>query len=115
MFSAVMDKTEKGVHIYGRKSICEVHRQIYDVLITEIAVERPDVIEKIVPLLETAFIMGIKINKRLTELKLTELTEILKGEDFDAEQAVELRKERIRLVILLDQNKQTLKEYEDTK
>lgn len=105
-----MDKTNKGRHVYNKVTICEKHREIYDVLITELATTRPDVIERIVPLLEEAYIMGIKLNKRLVEHKLSE--------DYtapanDMEKAKELREKRIRLVEMLDENNQTLEEYGD--
>ncbi|MCJ7829459.1 MAG: hypothetical protein MUP81_06935 [Dehalococcoidia bacterium] len=110
MFSELMDNTSKGKHVYHKVTICEKHREIYDILITELATTRPDVIEKIVPYLEQAFIMGVKLNKKLVEVRLSE--------DFtapanDMAKAEELRKERIRLVDMLDDNNQILKEYGD--
>lgn len=105
-----MDKTRKGKQVYPGVTICEKHREIYDVLVIELAVTRPDVIEKIVPLLESAFLMGVKLNKKLVEHKLSE--------DFtapfnDAEKARAMRANRISLVKMLEANNQILKEYGD--
>jgi len=104
-----MDETRKGLQVYPQRTICEVHRDIYDLLVIELASQtRPDVIRKLVPLLEEAFIMGVKLNKALVEHKLSQ--------DFtapanDVEKAEKLRKERIRLVEMFDANNQILKEF----
>ena len=103
-----MDKMSKGRDVGPKRTICEVHREIYDILVIELATTRPDVIEKIVPLLEEAFIMGVKLNKALVEHKLSQ--------DFTAEQtdiktALARRRERLRLVMMLEQNNQILSEY----
>lgn len=108
MFSKLMDETHKGKVVYEGRTICEVHREIYDVLVIELATTRPDVIEKIVPLLEESFLMGVKMNKALAEHKLSQdYTE----KPTCMEKSKVLRKERIRLIKMLDENNQILNEY----
>jgi hypothetical protein len=108
-----MDKTRKGRAACFKRTICEVHREIYDHLVIELATTRPDVIEKIVPLLEEAFLMGVKLNKKLVEYKLANQDKT--GDVNDTKKSIKLRRERIRLVKLLEQNNQTLKDAEEPK
>lgn len=108
MFSRLMDETRKGTQVYHKRTHCEVIRELYDVLVIELAESRPDVIHKIVPLLEEAFIMGVKLNKALVEHKLSQ---DFTADPFDQEKTRVMRKERIRLVQLLDANNQILKEF----
>jgi hypothetical protein len=108
MFSQMLDQTSKGKTVYPKLTICEKHRMIYDLLVLKLAKTRPDVIREIVPHLEQAFLMGVKLNKKLVEHKLSE---DFTAPDNDTQKAFELRQERIRLVELLDANNQVLQEY----
>ena len=94
--------------VYPQLTICEQHRRIYDLLIIELAATRPDVIEKMVPLLEQAFLMGVKLNKKLVEHKLSE---DFTASTHDMERVYELRQERVRLVEMLDANNLILEQY----
>lgn len=109
MFSKIFDGTSKGTHIYSKKTICDTHRQLYDVIITELAKDRQDILLKIIPLLEEAFLMGIKMNKRLVEHRLGEAH----FGDNDVESQAPLRAERIRLVKLLAENNEILREFDE--
>ena len=105
-----MDTTDKGRYTYPKRNICEVHRELYDHLVIELAVDRPDVIDKLVPLIEEMFIMGIKMNKALVEKKLSQ--------DFtapfqDQNEIAVRRQERVDLLEMLKHNNQVLKVYED--
>jgi len=105
-----MDETRKGTQVYEGRTVCEVHREMYDLLVIELAETRPDVIEKIVPLLEQAFIMGVKMNKALAEHKLSQdYTE----KPTDMEKSRAMRKERIRLIKMLEENNRILNKYGD--
>jgi len=106
MFSRLMDTTSKGKHTYALRTICEVHRELWDHLVLELADSRPDVIHKIVPLIEEAYIMGVKLNKALVEHKLSQ---DFTADPNDVEKCKALREERIRLVELLADNNETLK------
>ena len=110
MFSKLVDETKKGKTVYEGRTICEVHREMYDLLVIELATTRPDVIRKIVPLLEQSFIMGVKMNKALAQHKLSQdYTE----KPTDMEKSRAIRKERIRLIKMLEDNNQILEEYGD--
>uniref|UniRef100_A0A6M3K3G1 Uncharacterized protein n=1 Tax=viral metagenome TaxID=1070528 RepID=A0A6M3K3G1_9ZZZZ len=103
-----MDETRKGKQVYHKRTICETLRNLYDVLVIELAETRPEVIHKIVPLLEEAFIMGVKLNKALVEHKLSQ---DFTADPFNQEKSRAMRKERIRLVELLDANNQILEKF----
>ena len=109
----MMDKTRKGMAACFKRTICEVHREIYDILVIELAATRPEVIERIVPLLEEAFLMGVKLNKKLVENKLANQDET--GQTNDTRKAIALRRERIRLVKMLEENDEILRRYEEPK
>jgi len=106
MFSRLMDATSKGRHTYPLRTICEVHRELWDRLVIELAQIRPDVIRTIVPLIEEAYVMGVKLNKALVEQKLSQ---DFTADPNDVPKCKALRKERIRLVEMLADNNETLK------
>lgn len=60
----------KGTKIDNRRTICEVHRELYDRLVLALA-DRPQLLEQLVPLLEEAFNMGISMNNKLIEHALS--------------------------------------------
>ena len=55
----------KGKIYYHKRTICEVHRQIYDVIVLELGENK--VACKLVKLLEEAFVLGVKMNDKLIE------------------------------------------------
>jgi hypothetical protein len=85
MPSKVFD-TRKGRHIWPLRTICEVHRELYDLL----ALEKYD---QILPLLEEAYELGIKMTKKLVEYKLS----LPEWKDNNNKEAQRLRKLRIEL------------------
>jgi hypothetical protein len=50
----------------GRRTICEVHREIYDLVLT---ITDPELCKEIVPKIIDVYIMGNKMNDRLNEYK----------------------------------------------
>jgi hypothetical protein len=60
--------SQKGRHVWFEPTICEKHRQIYDYLVVHGDVE---LLEKITPLLEGAYIDGVKMTKKLVDYKLS--------------------------------------------
>lgn len=75
MYSRMLD-SEKGAKISKECTICETHRQIYDLLVTELHGSNPGLLTRVVPLIETAYIMGMKIGGKLVSRKLEELDKI---------------------------------------
>ena len=76
----------------SKRTICEVHRQLYDLIIVK--VDDPDVRAQMKMLIEEAFVMGIKLCQRLIDRK----AKMLEWERCDnAAEINALRQERIRL------------------
>jgi hypothetical protein len=61
--------TTKGTRVNSKRTICEVHRQIHDELVNGLLESNPDLFQRIEPLLEEAFELGIKLVKKLVEYK----------------------------------------------
>jgi hypothetical protein len=94
--------TDKGKHIYPRRTVCEVHREIYDLAVIYLF-NQPEQLAKMTVLLEEAFLMGIKMNKKLVEHKLSSEA------DWPVSNTNGLnRAERERLLTILNQNNKVL-------
>ena len=78
----------KGQRVNKKCTICEVHRQIYDLLVTRY----PDSAD-ICDLLDKAYDMGIRMNNRLVEQRI--IFELECSDNPDVEKIEELRKLRI--------------------
>ena len=97
-------QSEKGKVLGTKRTICEIHREIFDQVIIQFN-DRPKALKKVVKLLEEAFVVGIKINAKLTEYKLKQPF----GENNP--KIKESREERKRLVEMLNDSKEFLKKY----
>jgi len=98
--------THKGIVSHQKQSICEIHKQIYDLLVLNLQ-DRPELLKKIIPLLETAFAQGISVVHKLVEYKLTSNLRIKSRLPNTSKEAINLRKERVRLVALEKQLRET--------
>lgn len=67
MGSKVIEQYNKGRHVYDKFTICEMHRQMYDIVMLTEDFENK---ERLIELLEKAFLMGIKLVDKLAEYKL---------------------------------------------
>jgi hypothetical protein len=85
--------TNKGRRVDIENTICEEHRKIADLLICRLK-DKPDLLKEIMPHLNEAFKMGIKLVLALIEKKIN-LPEFEVNNVF---QTMKLRKERDRLV-----------------
>lgn len=59
---------EKGRRITLRRTICEVHRQLYDHCIVDLQ-DRPEIRDAMALLIEEAYVLGIKMDNKLHEYK----------------------------------------------
>jgi len=68
MFSELFDGP-KNNYTYAKRTICEVHREIYDIIILEISQHNKPLALKLIRLLEEAYNMGLKMNAKLIQHK----------------------------------------------
>jgi hypothetical protein len=104
MISKIFE-SEKGKAVGCRRTICEIHREIFDQLIL-LFNDRPKGLKRVVKLLDEAFVVGVKINKKLSEHKLDELYGPNDRKNKDI-----IREQRNRIVAMLNENKEFLEKY----
>ena len=68
-YSEIFENPAKGTYVYGKRTICEIHRDIYDLLVLELHETHTELLNKVISLLEEAFIAGMKMNAKLIEYK----------------------------------------------
>ncbi len=83
----------KGRRVDPERTICEEHRMIADLLIVRLA-DRPELLAEIMPHVNAAYLMGIKLVKALIDRKLS----LPEWETNNVAEAAILRRERTRLV-----------------
>lgn len=85
----------KGQHTDGRVTICEVHRRVYDRVVIALA-DQPEKLKPLVKDLEEAFILGVKMNRRLAQRRLESMDGFYPDAKDTGDRA-KLRAERARL------------------
>lgn len=96
IYSKIFD-TLKGRTTQQKQSICEIHKEMYDLMIMNLQ-DQPLLLTKLVHLLETAFGQGVSIVHKLLEYKLTTNKKIKENIPMTTPEARKLREERIKLV-----------------
>lgn len=61
----------KDIRVCGKRTICEVHRQLYDLLVIGLSGKDEKLLENATELLSEVFDMGIEMTKKLVEYKLS--------------------------------------------
>lgn len=111
MISELFD-SPKGEIVYGKRTICEVNRALYDLCVLHLN-DKPEAMRKMIKLLEEAYMMGIKMNAKLIEHK--DGNDEWSEENKNKEEIEIIRKERIRLVKMMEEQKIKIKEDEKEK
>ena len=62
---------DKGKHVWQSETICELHRQIYDLLFIGLYSKDKALYDAIIVPLEKVYICGIKMTKKMLENKLS--------------------------------------------
>jgi hypothetical protein len=88
----------KGTLVANKRTICEAHRKMYDVIVLELLESNPDLAERLIDLLEEAFSLGTKMGKKIRECGYNIWEN---SEDNDKEIATELRSKRVKLLLKL--------------
>ena len=105
--------SEKGERMHSNRTICELHRELFDISVMCLYEKDIDLLKEIINLLEKSFIHGVEMNKRLVEYKLGGSGKWNKKEyaksNYNRHEIRKMRKERIRLEKMLAENKDILK------
>ncbi len=80
ILSKVFDNP-KGQRIQQKRTICEVHKEIYDLAIVNLQ-DKPEILDSMVKKLEEVFLMGIKMNKKMVERGCATMTWEKNGKEF---------------------------------
>lgn len=69
MFSKIFDDTNKGKDMWDKETICELHRELYDLTVLGLYESNRPLLKMIVKILERAYVMGIKMNRKMIDSK----------------------------------------------
>jgi len=72
-YAGIMDDVKGNSVNYDRRTLCEVLRTLFDEAVVGLAGKDDELLARMVPLIEEAYGMGIKLVKRLVELKIDDL------------------------------------------
>ena len=102
----------KGTTFHTNRTICELNRELFDICVLKLHEEKPELLGKVVRIMEKAFIHGVKMNRRLVRYKLGTSSKWEKKEyrkpEINRKRLKEMRKERVRLENLLMENERLL-------
>lgn len=114
-YSEIFD-SQKGTTIHTNRTICEIHRDLYGLCVVGLHKKDPKLMKQMIKVLEDAFIMGIKMNKKLCKYKLGSSSKWDKKEyrndEVNRKEVEKRRKERARLESILKDNKKILKKFD---
>jgi hypothetical protein len=117
-FSELFD-SQKGRTVHTNRTICELHRELYDLCVMGLHDKDPELMKQMIKVLEDAFIMGVKMNKKLCKYKLGTSSKWDKkeyrNEDVSRDEIIERRKKRKKLVQILEHNDEILKKFNKNK
>ena len=118
MFSKIFSLS-KGKTVHSNRTICELHRELYDLCFTGLYDKDIDLMVKIIKILEDNFIMGIKMNRQLVRYKLGSSSKWEKKEyrnnDVSRKEIIKRREERKKLEKLLKDNNKMLRKFNKEK
>ncbi len=114
-FSKLFDSGKGSKPPHTNRTICELHRELYDLCVLRLYKKDPELMMEMIRILEDAFIMGVKMNKKLCEYKLGSSSKWDKkeyrNEDVDRKVIAKRRRKRERLEKMLKDNNTTLKRF----
>jgi len=100
--------SKKGKQYYKKRTICEVIRELCDHCVIKFH-EDPESMEEILYFLEEIFIMATRMNKKLIKYKLDTDT-LFESNTKSKEEVLKIRKERTRLIRIMEENNNILKD-----
>jgi len=109
MFSELFDNTTKGTHVWPIRTICEMHRELYDDMVLLLAEEHQQAFLKLLPKLEECYLTGIKLAKALIKNKI----ERPDCKNTDIDKNYKERLNRVHLIKELERQDKILKDFEN--
>lgn len=117
-FSKLFD-SQKGETVHTNRTICELHRELYDLCVMGLHDKDPELMKQMIKVLEDAFIMGVKMNKKLCKYKLGTSSKWnekeYRNKDVSRDEVIQRRKKRKNLVKMLEHNDEILKKFNKNK
>lgn len=108
--------SQKGETVHTNRTICELHRELYDLCVTGLYDKDSKLMAQMVKVLEDAFIMGVKMNKKLCKYKLGTSSKWdekeYRNKDVSKDEIVARRKQRKKLVKMLKDNDDILSKFD---
>ena len=105
--------SSKGKTVHSNRTICELHRELFDISVMCLYEKDIDLLKEIINLLEKSFVEGVKMNRRLVRYKLGSSSKWDKKEytksNYTKKEIREMRKKRIRLEKMLAENNKVIK------
>ena len=101
---------------HHNRTICELHRELYDLCVVGLYDKDIELMKKMIKVLEDAFIMGVKMNKKLCKYKLGSSSKWkekeYRNDEVDKEQIKRRRRERDTLEKMLADNNYILNKFD---
>ena len=114
-FSELFD-SQKGEIVHHNRTICELHRELYDLCVVGLSGKDTELMSKMIKVLEDAFIMGVKMNRKLCEHKLGSSSkwneEEFRNKEISRKEAIKRRKRRKKLIKMLKDNDEILEKFD---
>ena len=111
--------SSKGKTVHTNRTICELHRELYDLCVTGLHDKDPELMKKMIKVLEDAFIMGVKMNRKLIRHKLGSSSKWkvkeYRNNEINKKEVKKRRQERERLEKILKDNNDILKKFDKKK
>ena len=115
-FSKIFSSQKGAKSPHKNRTICELHRELYDLCVIGLHDKDPELMMQMIKILEDAFIMGVKMNKKLCKYKLGSSSKWkekkYRNNNIDRKEIAKIRKERERLERVLKENNDILKKFD---
>ena len=115
-FSEIFSSGKGAVNLHTNRTICELHRELYDLCVIGLHNKDRKLMFKMIKVLEDAFIMGVKMNRKLCKHKLGSSSKWEESEfrnkEVDRKKLAERRKRRVRLEKMLKDNDEILNKFD---
>jgi len=115
-FSKLFDSAKGSKPPHKNRTICELHRELYDLCVLHLHDKDPELMYKMIKTLEDAFIMGVKMNRKLVRHKLGSSSKWgqkeFRHDGVNRKEIAQRRRSREKLEDILRENEDILKKFD---